>query len=63
MIHFQDKDISGIHYTDKDGNYREITAVYHRDSLVWELMRGFLFSKEGYALMSKDGFILKAKDQ
>lgn len=63
MIHFQDKDISGIHHHTKDGIHREITAVYYRESLLWELMKGYLFSKDGYALQSKDGFILKAKDQ
>lgn len=63
MVRNQDKDIDNIHYHDTNGIHREITYVYHKGRMLWELIIGFLFSKDGYSLQSKDGFILKAKDQ
>jgi len=63
MIRNKDKDIDDIHYIDPSGIHREITYVYHQGRLLWELIIGFLFDKTGYSLQSKDGYILKAKDQ
>lgn len=63
MIRNSERDIDYIHYHDGAGNHREITYVFYRGRMVWELIIGFLFSRNGYSLQSKEGFILKAKDQ
>lgn len=63
MIRNKDIDIDDIHYFEHDGTHREITYVYFRGIKVWELIIGFLFSKDDYSLQSKDKFILKAKNQ
>lgn len=63
MIRNRDNDIDNIHYHAPDGTHREITYVYWRGRKVWELIIGFLFSRDGYSLQSNEGFILKAKNQ
>ncbi len=63
MINVDDKEIEGLHNISLDGSDREIVSVYRDGRLLWELIIGFLFSKDGYSLQSKDGYVLKAKDQ
>lgn len=63
MIRNKNNSVDDIHYYDEDGKYRKITYVYHLGRKLWELIEGFLLSKDGYSLQSKDGYILKAKDQ
>ena len=57
------KYIDDIYYVESNGTRRIISYAYHKGSKIWELIVGFLFSKDGYTLQSKDGYILKAKDQ
>ena len=59
----QDRQLDNLHYIDSDNRHRAITYIYYRGRIIWELIIGYLFSKDGYSLQSKDGFILKAKDQ
>lgn len=56
-------DIDAIEYHDSNNRHRQIVYVYYRGRKLWELIIGFLYDKTGYSLNSKDGFILKAKDQ
>lgn len=63
MLKVGDKEIDEIHITDSNNKHREIAYVYKKGKMIWELIIGFLFSSNGYSLQSKDGFILKAKDQ
>ena len=64
MIKSNKTDIDNIHYIqDYNGIRREITYVYQQGLKLWELIIGFLFDSRGRTLKSKDGFILKAKDQ
>ena len=59
----QDRQLDNLYYTDNDNRHRIITYIYYRGHVIWELIIGFLFSKDGYSLQSKDSYILKAKDQ
>lgn len=63
MIRNQDNYIDDIHYIDEGGRHREITYVYFRGRKVWELIAGFLLTKNEYYLQSKDIYVLKCKDQ
>lgn len=63
MINNNKKEIEYIHATDKNGVRREIAYVYHQGKVVWELIKGFIFDKFGFAIQTKDGYIIKAKDQ
>lgn len=63
MIKAKDKTIDDIYFIEPNGTRRIISYVYQKGSKLWELIIGFLFSKDGYTLQSKDGYILKAKDQ
>ena len=65
MITNNNKDIDNIYYQDsKDGRRRRIiTYVYYQGRKLWELIIGFLFTKDGFSLQTKDGTILKTKDQ
>lgn len=59
----QDRQLDDCHYIDPDNRHRVITYIYYQGRIIWELIIGFLFSKDEYSLQSKDGYILKAKDQ
>lgn len=63
MIRNQDRDIDNIYFHDNNNKKLIITYVYRGSKKLWELIIGYLFSKDGYSLQSKDGYILKAKDQ
>ena len=63
MIRNDERDIDNIHFSDQNGIQKTISAVYYGGRKVWELIIGFLFGKDGYTLQSKEGDILKAKDQ
>ncbi len=63
MIKTSGKDIVEIRHVDEHGEPREIAVVYMGGRLLWEKIRGFLFSKDGYSMQSKDGYLLKTKDQ
>lgn len=63
MIIKSDRNIEALYYSDQYGIPHEIITVYFRGREVYEVIIGFLFTKDGFSLQSKDGFILKAKDQ
>lgn len=63
MIRNQDHIIDDIHYIDGEGRHRTITYVYFRGRKVWELIIGFIFTKENYSIQTKENYIIKAKDQ
>lgn len=63
MLRNKGIDIDAIEYHDKDNRHRQITYVYYQGRKLWELIIGFLFTKDGYSLQTKDDYILKAKDQ
>jgi hypothetical protein len=62
-IQIPEEDVDSIHFHDHEGRHREITYVYRQGRRVWELIIGFLYSLNGFSLNSKDGYILKAKNQ
>lgn len=59
----QERELDNLYYVDNGGRQTVIDYVYHQGQLIWELIIGFLFSKGNESLQSKDGFIIKAKDQ
>lgn len=63
MIHLQDIEIGYIHGTDHSRVKTEYAYVYRNGILLWQLVVGYLFTNDGFALKTKDDFILKAKDQ
>lgn len=63
MIRNQDNIIDDIHYHDEDGRHRTITYVYYQGRKVWELIIGYIFTKDKYSLQTTDKYILKCKDQ
>ena len=58
----QDRELIGC-YKYFEGRNREITYIYLQGRIIWELIIGFLFSRDEYSLQSSDNYILKAKDQ
>lgn len=62
-IYSQDRELDNCYYVGTDNRFRAIDYIYYQGRLIWELIIGFLFSKDGASLQSKDGYILKAKDQ
>lgn len=63
MIRNQDHIIDDIHYHDEEGRHRIITYVYFQGRKLWELIIGFIFTKDNYSVQTKDNYIIKAKDQ
>lgn len=63
MIRNQDNIIDDIHYHDEDGRHRTITYVYYQGRKLWELIIGYIFTKDKYSLQTIDKYILKCKDQ
>jgi hypothetical protein len=63
MIRNKDNVIDDIHYHDEEGRHRAITYVYFQGRKVWELIIGFIFTKDNYSTQTKDNYIIKAKDQ
>lgn len=59
MAHFNREREVTERYHDK----RPLVAVYSAGQLIWEAIKGFIFTKDGFALFSKDGFVIKCKDQ
>ena len=60
------RDVADIKYV-KEGNVRQVARVVYfvggKLLTVWEWITGYIFSKDGYALMTKDEFVVKCKDQ
>lgn len=52
-----------VHSVDAEGNPRMIAYIYKGAKLVWGLIVGFIFTRDGYSIQSKDGYIIKCKDQ
>ena len=48
--------VDDIYYHDENNVPRVITAVYNRGKLLWELIVGFLKTKDGFTLKTKDNF-------
>ena len=63
MIRNKGEIIDDIHYHDQDGRHRTITYVYYQGRKLWELIIGFIFTKDNYSVQTKDNYIIKAKDQ
>ena len=68
MILYNSNLIDDVNLFDDEGNYVQITSIYSNRRKVWEApnvgpVEGYLFTKDGYALLSKDGYILKARNQ
>lgn len=38
-------------------------AIYHCGQLAWEAIIAFLFTSDGFGVQTKDGYIIKCKDQ
>lgn len=62
-VYSDNKSLDNCYYVDNDGRSRIIDYIYYRGQLIWELIIGFLFSKDDASLQTKDDFIIKAKDQ
>ena len=63
MIRNQEHIIDDIHYIDPQSRHRTITYVYFRGRKLWELIIGFIFTKDNYSVQTKDNYIIKAKNQ
>ena len=48
---------------DKNVIKRTITKIYYKGYLIWELIVGFIFTHDKFAIKTKDGFMVKCKDQ
>ena len=63
------REITDIKYVEPDGHVRQITARYYIEPetrtarLVWEWMTGFIFTKNGNAIVTKSGSVVKCKNQ
>lgn len=47
-------------------NYRfgnAVQVIYHYGKVVWEAIKGFIFTKNGRALMTKSGRMIKTKSR
>lgn len=40
-----------------------IKALYHNLNLLWKRIVGYIFTKDNYSIKTKDGFVIKCKDQ
>lgn len=58
MIWFNQKDITNI-----TRNKVEMIALYMGDTLLWEAPTGFIFTEDGFSILTSDGYIIKCKDQ
>lgn len=51
----------------KDGNLRQVVTSYILKGgvlkLVWEWITAFIFTSDGFGIQTKDGYIIKCKDQ
>lgn len=63
MIIHRGKETENVYFSDQNSEIIPIDFAYNKAIMVWELIVGFLFSKGGFSLQSKDGYILKAKNQ
>lgn len=57
------KEVDAIFYHDKDNIQRKISSVYRGGKLLWELIVGFLQTKNGDMLQCKGNVIIKCKNQ
>lgn len=60
------KIIDEVYYVEKVSDttfQRIITAIYKGGKQVWELIMGYLFTKSGDTLQTKDSKMLKCKNQ
>ena len=55
--------VDNVHLVDKNGKERTITNLYIGVKHIWELLIGFVFTKDKYTLNTKDNYIIKCKDQ
>ena len=50
-----------------DGKLQNVLSVYkyHRNKVqtLWELVEGFIYTSDGYSLITNDSYILKCSDQ
>lgn len=42
---------------------RAALYVYKKGRLAWEYIVGYIFSSDSFAVQTKDGYIVKCKDQ
>ena len=42
---------------------RATLYVYKKGRLAWEYIVGYIFSSDSFAVQTKDGYIIKCKDQ
>ena len=57
MYHNGGEQIANHHF----GN--AVQTIYHFGKLVWEAINGFIFTKNGRALMTKSGRMIKTKSR
>lgn len=55
--------IDDIYYHDENNVPKVITSIHKNGKLLWELIIGFLKTKDGFTLKTKNNFILKCKNQ
>lgn len=42
---------------------RAVLYIYHKGRLAWEWITAFIFTMDGFGVQTKDGYIIKCKDQ
>ena len=62
MIRSNNNEIDYIHYHAPNGRMYDITYVYNKGIQLWELIIGFIFSKDNYCIQSSDGYMIKTND-
>lgn len=59
--------INGKQVTDVRIGSKSVSRIYQyvsgRLRILYEKIRGYIFTKDGYSLNTKDNFIIKCKDQ
>lgn len=68
MLLYNQKEVTDINLFNQNEDYIQIKSIYSNRRRVWHYKdvgprEGYLFSKDGYALLSKEGYILKARNQ
>ena len=51
------------YFIESSGLQRTLTAIYLGGRKVWELIVGFIFTKDGFSINTKDDYIVKCKGQ
>lgn len=57
------KEVSEIFFHDSNNVQRKIVNVYQGRKLIWELIVGYLQTRNGDMLQCNGGFIVKCKNQ